>query len=242
MLRASLSYNRNSEKINLILSDLRDIDSVTGAFYNIDDFILDSSVWGIMRDYTDGEIIGDNMNLEVVCPDGVRRSVPIIFNDKTSIQISTSSQMSDDSEIEKSRKLLHSSKDKMFLKMFLENGELCETANYEIIITSSEADYITKNKLPIPIINSDRGRRVNMLDVFQVYLTSSKPGMIRKIYDDSLNVWENEISDLSYDEIYYYSRTLRLLSHDYEAAVKGRPPRKELTPIKDLDFVKNLKF
>lgn len=242
MIRSSLNYNRGADHINLMLSDLREIDSVTSSFYDVDDFILDSSVWGVMKNYTDGNIDGKDISLEVVCPDGVRRKLPIIFNDKDRIIIDTSSEISDDSEIEKARKLLHSSKNKMFLRMFMANRELCESANYEIMITSIEANYISRNGIPIPIIDSNRCKRVNILDVFNAFLKAKKPGMIRNLFEDSLSVWEGEMNDLSYDEIYYYSRTLRLLSNEYKASVRGKAPDRKLVPIKDLDYVKNLKI
>lgn len=215
-MKSTLTYTSSKGSVTLLSGELPYVDLCIGTFYNYDDLAYDSDCWTFIKPVFDGELSDSNFQLVVSRHDGVKEELPLIFNDREPIYINSNYYENKFSEVDKSRKLLFSSKDKKFMRNFLSNDVLSRTASFMVRVLDSEANYIILNNLDIPIINAvDGTKRVFVIDVFKASLEQKKLGKLRDLFEASIDMWSDKLKEKTDDELYYYSRNLRLIMIDY---------------------------
>ena len=222
-MRATFSYVSGKNSVVLISDELPYIDYYTGNnFYNYDDLAFDNNLWKRIRTISDGEIRDENFHLVTYKSDGSSVELPIIFDDKEIIYISSNYYENKISEVEKSRGLLFSSKDKMFRKLFLSNEEVSQTAKFLIPISKDIFEYIKLNDFDIDIFERDGLKNVLALDLIRYSVEQKKLGKLRDLFELSIDRWRDRLEKRDNDELYYYCRGLRLMISEYKNYVTSK--------------------
>lgn len=147
-----------------------------------------------------------------------KEELPVLINDNRIIYTRDNYYENKKSEVENSRKLLFNSKNKMFIKMVLNNRNLRKTMGFSMNISLQEYEYAIKKGIPVYI--SDEKYRVNVIDLFTYISQNQKYGIIRNVFEDSLDIWKNKLMSLDEIELYYYSRSLRIIQNEYYKNIK----------------------
>ena len=235
-MKAVLTYTSKTGTVTLLSGSLEYVDACVSTFYNYDDLAYDSECWSLIKSVFDGELTDSTFHLSVYRYDGTREELPLIFNDKEPIYITTNHYEGKVSEIEKSRKLLFSSKDKKFMKKFVSNDILSETANFKINISDEEAKYICVNNIDLPVLSTSNGKKsVFAIDLFKSSLEQKRLGRLRDLFEASIDMWSENMQKNDDEDLYYYCRSLRLMYLEY----KSYTTSKEVTH--GLELQKNLK-
>ncbi len=229
MLKAILVRENKqiNQPVTLESGSLFYIDEITKKYNSID---------SLKALYNSKEIGNDdNIKLYYIKDFETKEELPILINDEKPIQLYNNLYENIESEIEKSRKLLFNSKNKMFIKMFLNDKSFSETLNFSINVSFEEYKYCTKCGLSI--YENNGNYYVRTLDLFKYISNSNKYGKLRGMFEDSLDLWKRRITSSDSDKIYYYSRNLRILKNKYYKKVKGIINIKNLN-IRDLNIYK----
>ena len=235
-MRAILTYTSSKGSVNLLSGSLPYVDSCIGNFYNYDDLAYDSACWDLIKSVFDGELSDSTFHLSITRYDGAREELPLIFNDREPIFTTNNHYDGKISEIEKSRKLLFSSKDKNFMKQFVANDLMVKTATFTVGITDEEASYIWYNNIDLPIANTTNGEKyIFAIDLFKASLEQKKLGKLRDVFESSIDMWSDKLESKDDDEVYYYCRNLRLMVLEYKDYIASK------TNLHKLEFQKNLK-
>ena len=136
-----------------------------------------------------------------------------IYNDDEPILIRSNSIEGETVEIEKARKFLFSSRNQLFLSMFLNHNMLLKTTHGSIKMTPIEYKFAKNAGLSTFI--RDGEYRVLIRDVLKYRLINNKLGVMRTLYEDTLEEWKKYMQGLSQEDLYFYSRELRILINDY---------------------------
>ena len=124
------------------------------------------------------------------------------------------------SEVERARKLLINSKDKTFVKLFLNNSDFKETSNFNIKLSYNEYLFALKNNLDV---KADDGRYyINMNDLLLFTINNKKYGVLRPVIEDGLDIWKKDMMMLDEEKLYFYSRNLRVAINDYYRKIRGK--------------------
>lgn len=216
-MKAVLTYTSSNGSVTLLSGSLSYVDSCISTFYNYDDLAYDSACWSSIRPIFDGKLTDSTFHLTVSKYDGTKQELPLIFNDNEPIYITSNHYDGRVSEVDKARKLLFSSKDKKFMRDFLENEILSSTVSFTIPISDVETRSIISGNINLPIINTLDGRRVVFAsDVFKASLEQKKLGKLRDLFETSIDIWSEKMSSKNDDELYYYSRNIRAMILDYK--------------------------
>lgn len=140
--------------------------------------------------------------------------IPIFYDNKEEVQLRDNYYDNYMSETEKSRKLLYNSKDKMFLKSFINNSILQDTINFSIRLSRDEYKYAIKNG--IPYFQDEEGKYMKLIDLFTYVSENSKIGVLRKAFEDSLDLWKSRMISKNDIDLYFYSRNLKILLKEYD--------------------------
>lgn len=220
-----------SKSITTILenNELYYIDECTKSFESINK-LLDSFFY---QDKVKGN---KNGKLELLCilNNSKRIKLPLLINDNNRIVMSDDYIEGITSDIEKARKLLFNSKNKKFLRMFLNNEIFASTTYFDMSINNNEYDLLKRNN--INVISKNGQYFVNANDIFKIVLELDKLGPFRKIYEDCLEKWKYNtgLSCNDSDIVYYNCRNLRTLSNYYYKTIKNEKKVTNLKIYKDL--------
>jgi len=140
-----------------------------------------------------------------------REELSVVYKDNSKISIVTNEDSLTD--IEKARRLLFTSKDQLFARLFLSSKIINRTIKYELVISEYEYVLAKKNGL-LPIIDKDKFY-INFSELIKYRMNSKKLGSIRELYEEMLDIWERNMNEYDYEDTYYYSRELRLLMDKY---------------------------
>ncbi len=217
MTIAILEYICNNDpKKSLILenSSLQNCDLVTKKFSSEKELILASKYTSLIRQFRqDEDLLDGKIVLSYIKNNNDKIDIPIIYNDHEEIIIKAESLENKIAEVEKARKLLFSSKNKMFLKSFLNSSNMEPTVLYSVKMTYDE--YKTAKREGLNVFNRDGDFYILLRDVFKYRLNHNKLGHMRLLVEDSLEVWRNNILNMSTENLYFYSRELRCLINNY---------------------------
>ena len=211
MVIATLSSRSLIEPNKVTILDsgtLHYIDSITSDFKDQQD--LKSSAY-----YRERVPAGENEELVLtyVKNNKEKTELDLLFDDSDPIRIRTSSLEEVKSEVERSRKLLLNSKNQLFLTSFLLNKRLVPTATATVKMTIDE--YRIAKKEGYEVTAQDGEYRIPIKEVLKYRLNHQKLGSMRLIVEDTLEVWKNNLLNMKDEDLYFYSRELRLLINEY---------------------------
>ncbi len=229
MSKAILSFiidkNANNENNELILlnDSLRTVDNCT-RFYKDADAMrhspeFQSRIEGFLKhnkNFIDGQDLDSvgEFAVSFILNSDNREYLPIMFDDETPIRMRTTSLETTKCEVERARKLLFTSKNKMFLKRMLNDERFEDTTAFNIKLRLPEYKEMSKKGVKPQLIDGEYYMTIN--DILQYFSTVDKVGPMRSLVEDALEVWKEKMLDLDDELLYYYSRNLRLAINAYD--------------------------
>lgn len=220
MSRAVLSYKDPKTEVQTILEvgSLFYIDQCTKNYNSLLD-LLNSFIYKPKLVNYDN-ISTNNIELSYVLSNSRKDKLTVLVNDHESINKRDNYSENKKSEVERARKLLLNSKDKTFVKLFLDNSDFKETSNFNIKLSYSEYLFALKNNLDV---KADDGRYyINMNDLLLFTINNKKYGVLRPVIEDGLDIWKKDMMMLDEEKLYFYSRNLRVAINDYYRKIRGK--------------------
>ena len=220
MSRAVLSYKDPKTEVQTILEvgSLFYIDQCTKNYNSLLD-LLNSFIYKPKLVNYDN-ISTNNIELSYVLSNSRKDKLTVLVNDHESINKRDNYSENKKSEVERARKLLLNSKDKTFVKLFLDNSDFKETSNFNIRLSYSEYLFALKNNLDV---KADDGRYyINMNDLLLFTINNKKYGILRPVIEDGLDIWKKDMMMLDEEKLYFYSRNLRVAINDYYRKIRGK--------------------
>lgn len=235
MGKAILSYtldkksNSDADELILVNGSLRSVDNCTRMFDSVEEmrqspefqerinsFIKRNENY--IENYNDG--FEGEFAVSFIVDSDKREYLPILIGDKVPIRTRTSSLEEVKSEVEKARKLLFRSKDKLFLKMMLEDERFADTTDFNIKLRLPEYKEALRKGIKPKLIDGEYFLTIH--DILEYTLNADKKGVMRDLIEDALEVWKENILALDDELLYYYSRHLRLAMNIYNHDKMGK--------------------
>ncbi len=216
MATLGMKFHINSDNnvITLDSGDLRYIDNITKEYKDEKDLLTNEgyaskiAVYSNNHNNIDGDIV-----LTYVKNNDEKYDLKLLYDDPDIIRTRTSSLEEIKSETEKSRKLLLNSKNQLFLTLFLLNKNLQKTTTSTVRMTIGE--YKIAKAYGLNVTTQDGEYRISIRDVLRYRLENKKLGSMRLLVEDTLEVWKKNMLKLPDEDLYFYSRELRLLINEY---------------------------
>ncbi len=242
MGKAILSYtldkksNSDANELVLLSGSLRMIDNCTRGYDSIEalrqssdfqerinDFIKRNE--NFIKDYNNnfrGEFV-----VAFIMDSEKREYLPLLINDDKPIRTRTSALEEVKSEVERARKLLFRSKDKLFLRRMINDERFSDTTDFDIKLKLPEYKEVIKKGMHPKLI--DGAYYLTIHEILEYTLQTEKNGLMRGLVEDALEVWKENILALDDELLYYYSRHLRLAINAYD---KDKLSKKLVTNLK----------
>ena len=206
--------NIDSSIITLETGTLRYIVSIIASFANAEALKKDEVISSKLSSLSPSEIQNSKVILSYIKNNNEKVSLKPIYNDPEPIHVRASSMDEVKSEVERARKLLFSSKNQLFLSMFLNNQTLVRTTYSTIKMTVDE--YKKAKASGLSVLIKDGEYRITIKDALRYLLVNKKLGSMRLLVEDSLELWKKNMLDLAEEDLYFYSRELRVLINEYD--------------------------
>lgn len=224
MSKAILTYTSDRTNISLESGSLFYIDQQTKKFHNIDD----------IKEYYNLE--SGNIKLYYISGINKKDEVPLLVNDNEPMYLRDDYYEKKISELEKGRKLLFNSKNKLFLRLSLKYKFLKDTLDFPLKLSRKEHEFVMKKGIDVTF-NED-GYFINSIDLFSFVLSNNRYGILRGKFEKALEKWRDSFSDMSLEDVYYYSRNVRILIRKYEGLLKRKIGIKNFEPNNEnLDII-----
>lgn len=150
-----------------------------------------------------------------------KEELKILLNEKNSLKINKDITNETITEFEKARKLLWSSKNNKYLKLFLKNDRLKDTLNFMIKIQNKKEYKLLKDHgMMIKVYQNSL--YTSVIDILRLKLILHNVTYMREIYEETLESWRKYLEDdnMSLDNKYYYGRELKFLYEEYKNYLK----------------------
>ena len=150
-----------------------------------------------------------------------KEELKILLNEKNSLKINKDITNETITEFEKARKLLWSSKNNKYLKLFLKNDRLKDTLNFMIKIQNKKEYKLLKDH-GMMIKLYQNSLYTSVIDILRLKLILHNVTYMREIYEETLESWRKYLEDdnMSLDNNYYYGRELKFLYEEYKNYLK----------------------
>lgn len=229
MGKAILSYtldkksNSDADELILLTGSLRRIDNCTRFYDSIEAMRQSPEFQERINNFikrNENYIKTYNNNFEgeftvaFIVDSDKREYLPILIDDKKPIRTRTSSLEEVKSEVEKARKLLFRSKNKLFLKRMIQDERFADTTDFDIKLKLPEYKEVTKKGIKPRLIDGEY--YLTIQEILEYTLNNDKIGVMRGLVEDALEVWKENILALDDELLYYYSRHLRLALNAYD--------------------------
>jgi len=210
-----LRINSKDDNKNLILESgtLRYIDNITKSFRDAESLKNAEEFSGRISNLAPEELKNNKIYLYYIKNNDDKVQLKPIYDDSEPILVRANSIEGEISEIEKARKLLFSSRNQLFLSLFLNHNSLSKTTYGTIRMTPSEYKYAKDAGLSTFV--KDGEYKVFIRDILKYRLNNKKLGIMRTLYEDTLEEWKKRMLGLSEEDLYFYSRELRVLINEY---------------------------
>ena len=219
MGRALLVYtskDNSSSKVNSVTLEsgsLYYIDSCTKNFKTENELVE-----SYMYKQRTREIENGHLKVYNIRNNTYKESIPLLLNDLVPIHLDDNYFDNITSEIEKARKLLFRSKNKMFIRKFMETEIFDSTIKFSIKLSTNEYKFALKKG--ISVLNKDGEYFVSARELFNFSLREEKLGVLKPVFEEVLDTWKRQTKKLGDEALYYYSRNLRILISDYYRRIK----------------------
>ena len=244
-IELKLGHKPDSKSIVLETGSLKYIDSIFKSFTDEESLKHSEEFKGKVSLLSSKELYNGRIVLYYIKNNDDKIKLKPIYNDEIPILTRANAMEDEATEIEKSRKLLFSSRNQLFLSMFLNNSNLLKTTYGSIKMTPSE--YKCAKASGLSTFIRDGEYRVLIRDVLKYRLINKKIGTMRTLYEDTLEEWKQYMLGLPQEDLYFYSRELRVLINDYhyrkiprKAICNLNLRKKHLSNINSYTIVKNL--
>ncbi len=234
MKKAVLSYIVNTKTGTKVLplesASLEQIDDFTSQYKNDQELIRDYSRKDkILQFINDNQTYG---KIKVIYTTDIntKEIIPPIY-DSSSVQLDDNPLYEKTSEIEKARKLLFNSKNQLFAKIMNSSRIFNQTLAYKISMTYQE--YLIAKKSHLETEERENQYYVSFKELLTYRYHSRKLGSLRSLYEDMLELWSKNLHAQKKDDLYYYSRQIKLLISEYEEAKKKKISIKSLNTFKN---------
>lgn len=225
--------NSDIEELILLSGSLRQIDNFTRNYSNVESIRLSKEYQDKINDYlrryslqpTD---IAGRFVVYYIMDSDKREYLPIFLNDDRPIRTHTSALEETKSEVEQTRKLLFSSKDKLFIRSMLRDERFGDTTGVDIKLNLPEYREVIRKGFKPRLI--DGTYYLSIEDVLKYASIVDKYGMMRGLIEDTLEVWKNNLLSINDDLLYYYSRHFRICINEYH---KHKLAKKMVTNLKN---------
>jgi len=229
MGKAILSYtldkksNRDADELILLTGSLRRIDNCTRFYDSIESMRQSPEFQEQINSFikrNENYIKTYNNDFEgefavaFIVDSEKREYLPLLLDDKKLIRTRTSALEEEKSEVEKARKLLFRSKDKLFLKRMLKDERFADTTDFDIKLKLPEYKEVIKKGIKPRLIDGEYYLTIH--EILEYTLRVDKIGLMRGLVEDALEVWKENILALDDELLYYYSRHLRLALNAYD--------------------------
>lgn len=209
--------------INLEDSNLHTIDKLTSKYASIDELKnipkYKEQIDRFLKQKQ--KIDSGEIKLFYIENKDYKEELKILLNEKNSLKINKDITNETITEFEKARKLLWSSKNNKYLKLFLKNDRLKDTLNFMIKIQNKKEYKLLKdNGMMIKLYQNSL--YTSVIDILRLKLILHNVTYMREIYEETLESWRKYLEDdnMSLDNKYYYGRELKFLYEEYKNYLK----------------------
>lgn len=235
MSKAILSYtldkksNSDADELILLTGSLRRIDNCTRFYDSIEEMRQSPEFQDRINSFIKrNESYIKNYNndfqgefaVAFIVDSDKREYLPLLMNDKKPIRTRASALEEVKSEVERSRKLLFRSKDKLFLKRMLKDERFADTTDFDIKLKLPEYKEVTKKGFKPRFVEGEYYLSIH--EILEYTASAEKIGLMRGLVEDALEVWKENILSLDDELLYYYSRHLRLALNAYDKDKLGK--------------------
>lgn len=218
MRKATLNYVINTSNGSKVLpldsASLYYIDSYTSQYKNQHDLIINHPDKDKILNFIhsnngeDGKLkISYTMDLES------KKNLVPLYSNMQGIVIEDDLLNDKISETEKARKLLFNSKSQLFARIVSMSNSLKPTFSYQISISYQE--YLNAKKNNLIVYKKDDSYYIEFSELLKYRANNKKLGQLRAVYEDMLVEWKHNMESLDSEELYYYSRQIKILINDY---------------------------
>ena len=208
--------------INLEDSNLHTIDKLTSKYASIDELKNIPKYKEQIDRFLSQKQKFDNGEIKLFYIENkeYKEELRILLNEKNKLNINKDITNEKATEFEKARKLLWSSKNNKYLKLFLKNERLKDTLNFMIKIQNKrEYNLLKSHGMMIKLYQNSL--YTNVTDILRLKLLTHNVTYIREIYEEALESWRKYLeNDLNTDNKYYYGRELKFLYDEYKNYLK----------------------
>lgn len=209
--------------INLEDSNLHTIDKLTSKYASIDELKnipkYKEQIDRFLKQKQ--KIDSGEIKLFYIENKDYKEELKILLNEKSSLKINKDITNETITEFEKARKLLWSSKNNKYLKLFLKNDRLKDTLNFMIKIQNKKEYKLLKDH-GMMIKLYQNSLYTSVIDILRLKLILHNVTYMREIYEETLESWRKYLEDdnMSLDNKYYYGRELKFLYEEYKNYLK----------------------
>ena len=204
--------------INLEDSNLHTIDKLTSKYASIDELKNIPKYKEQIERFLKQKQKIDNGEIKLFYIENkdYKEELKILLNEKNELFINKDINNEKITEFEKARKLLWSSKNNKYLKLFLKNERLKDTLNFMVKIKNKK-EYNLLKEYGMMIKIYQNSLYTNVIDIFRLKLLTNNVTYMRDIYEETLESWKNFLEDeMTLDNKYYYGRELKFLYEEYK--------------------------
>ena len=209
--------------INLEDSNLHTIDNLTSKYASIDELKNIPKYREQIDRFLSQKQKIDNGEIKLFYIENkeYKEELKILLNEKNSLKINKDITNETITEFEKARKLLWSSKNNKYLKLFLKNDRLKDTLNFMIKIQNKKEYKLLKDH-GMMIKLYQNSLYTSVIDILRLKLILHNVTYMREIYEETLESWRKYLEDdnMSLDNKYYYGRELKFLYEEYKNYLK----------------------
>ena len=216
MSKAILSYTLDKKsgieanELVLLSGSLKMVDNCTRGYDSIEALRQSSEFQARINDFlkrNENYIRDYNNNFQgefvvaFIMDSEKREYLPLLIKKYNKIRTRTSALEEVKSEVERARKLLFRSKDKLFLRRMLRDERFSDTTDFDIRLKYPEYKEVVKKGMHPKQI--DGSYYLTIHEILEYTLQTEKNGVMRGLVEDALEVWKENILALD-DELLYY--------------------------------------
>ncbi len=150
-----------------------------------------------------------------------REQLSILYDDQKPVITKLNNMYGDNSttDIERARKLLFSSKGKLFVRQVMKEDWFRDTTGCLVKLKQFEAkELVSAGYKPL---FKDGDYYLTIEDILDYSSKKEKLGFMRDLVEDTLEIWKGKLEEQDEDILYYYSRNLRMSINKYYKSING---------------------